>query len=201
MKIILLALLVSITSIALAEPSGSQPKNAELPLIAAPTFKEPLDASFSVAKGSWVPADGILTGAEVPADKHVAVLHHNVGLKTAVVECEFKLDGSPAFLVGCNGKGHIGRVVIKPTGVDIAEDSAKTSHVIASLKMPVAPGEWHKLRVEWTADQMSATLDGKSVEAKNDYLARPKAQTWFAVPKTKTEIRNLTIRGEKTDEK
>ena len=29
---------------------------AELPIIAAPTFEGPLDASFSVAKGTWTPA-------------------------------------------------------------------------------------------------------------------------------------------------
>src|ERR1700736_2783794 len=129
MKTALLTVFVLIASVALAEQSASPAKEGELPVIVAPSFEEPLDSSFSVAKGSWIPSKGILTAAELPADKHVAVLHHNVALSSAVIELEFKLDGSPAFLVGCDGKkGHIGRVVSKPTGVDIAEDSAKPSH-------------------------------------------------------------------------
>jgi hypothetical protein len=202
MKTTLLTVFLLIASAAFAEQPGSTAKESELPVIAAPSFEEPLDSSFSVANGSWTPAKGILTAVELPADKHVAVLHHNVGLSSAVIELEFKLDGSPAFLVGCDGKkGHVGRVVVKPTGVDIAEDSAKPSHVIATLKTPVASGQWHQLRVEWKQDEMIATLDGQTVSAKHEYLATPKARSWLAVPKTKTEIQKLTIRGEKTESK
>jgi len=200
MKIALAAVTLLIASIALADQAGPPAKEGELPLIIAPTFEGPLDPSFSIAKGSWTAAMGVLTAAEVVEDKHVAVLHHNVGLRSAVIECDFRLDCSPAFLVGCDGKSHhVGRVVVKPTGVDIAEDSAKASHVIATLKTPVAAGQWHHLRVEWTGDEMIATLDGQTVRAKNDYFATPKTRSWLAVPKSKTEIRKLTIRGEKTD--
>ena len=81
--------------------------------------------------------------------------------------------------------------------MDIAEDSAKASHVIASLKTPVAQEQWHHLRVEWTADEMIATLDGQTVKARHPYFATPKSRSWLAVPKSKTEIRSLVIRGEK----
>jgi hypothetical protein len=200
MKTTLLTVLLLIASVAVADQSQPPAKEAERPLISAPSFEEPLDSSFSVAKGSWTPADGILTAAEIPADKHVAVLHHNVGLRSAVIECEFRLDGSPQFLVGCDGKKvHVGRVVIKATGVDIAEDSVKPSHVIATLKMPVAANQWHQLRVEWTQDEMIATLDGQTVRAKHEYFATPKSRSWLAVPKSKAEIRKFTIRGDKTE--
>ena len=29
---------------------------------------------------------------EIPEDKHVAVLHHNVGLRAGIIDCEFRLD-------------------------------------------------------------------------------------------------------------
>ena len=197
----LLASLLIVGAIVAEEP-GRAAKTVELPLIVAPGFKEPLDSSFSIGKGSWTPADGVLVAEEVAADKHVAVLHHNVGLSAAVIECEFKLEGSPAFLVGCDGKkGHIGRVVVKGGSVEIAEDSTKASHVIATLKMPVAQNEWHHLRVEWTGDAMVAILDDQKLEAKDPYFANAKSRTWLAVPKTKTEVRKLTIRGEKTEAK
>jgi hypothetical protein len=199
MKTALYAVALLIVTAALVAAADAPVKDGELPIVAAPDFNGPLDSSFSVAKGTWTPAMGVLTAAEVPEDKHVAVLHHNAGLGSAVIECDFRLEGSPSFLIGCDGKTHhVGRVVVKGTGVDIAEDSAKTSHVIATLKMPVASEQWHHLRVEWKKDEMIATLDGQTVSAKHDYFATPKTRSWLAVPKSKTEIRKLTIRGEKT---
>jgi hypothetical protein len=65
--------------------------------------------------------------------------------------------------------------------------------------MPVTTGQWHQLRVEWKQDEMIATLDGQTVQAKHDYFSTPRTRSWLAVPKTKTEIRKLTIRGEKTE--
>jgi hypothetical protein len=213
MKTTLFAVCLLLTTIVAADDALAPAKDAgkaparqldngtELPIIAAPTFEGPLDASFSVAKGTWTPAGGILTAVEVAEEKHVAVLHHLAGLRSAVIECEFRLSGSPQFLVGCDGKGHhVGRVVVRGAGfVDIAEDSGKNSHVIASVKTPVAQEQWHHLRVEWMGDEMIATLDGQMVKARHEYFATPKVRSWLAVPKSKTEIRKLVIRGERTE--
>lgn len=202
MKTIIAMLLLCIVSLSLTAMADAPAKETELPLIASPAFDAPLDASFKIAKGKWEPAAGVLTASEVAEDKHVAVLHHLVGLSSAVIDLEFRLEGSPAFLVGCDSKSHhVGRVVVKPAGIDIAEDTEKTSHVIATLKMPVAKEQWHHLRVEWKADEMIATLDEQTVRAKHAFFSTPKARSWLAVPKTKTEIRKLTIRGEKTEGK
>ncbi len=62
--------------------------------IAAPDLKGPLPKEWKVAKGTWEARDGVLTGTEVPAEKHAAVLWHQVPLQNAVVECEFMFDGS-----------------------------------------------------------------------------------------------------------
>lgn len=168
-----------------------------LPVIAAPSFKEPLDASWSVAKGRWTPADGVLEVVELAEDKHVPVLHHKVGLQSAVVECEFLLDGPGSFLVGCDGEKHVGRVVINAAGLSIAEDSVAPSHTIAKLPLPVKQGVWHRLRVEWQGDQMAARLDGQELRAQHAYLTTPKTRSWLAVGKA-AKVRNLTINGEKT---
>jgi hypothetical protein len=172
--------------------------NGALPAIAAPGFAEPLDAVWSIAKGSWVPTNGVLTAAELPADKHVAVLHHKVGLSVAVIELDFRLDGSPSIIIGCDGKTHIGRVCISAAALSIAEDSVKPSHTIATLKTPTAPGAWHHLRVEWKADQMAANLDGHELRAQHAFLATPKARSWIAVGKSSAQIRGLKINGVKT---
>lgn len=175
--------------------------NGALTEIAAPDFNAPLDSNWNIAKGTWVPTNGVLTAAELPADKHVAVLHHKVGLAAAVIEFEFRLNGSPSIIIGCDGKGHVGRVSISAAAMSIAEDSVKPSHVIATLKTPTATGEWHRVHIEWKGDQMAANLDGHELRAQHAFLATPKVRSWIAVGKSNAQIRNLKICGTKTEAK
>ncbi len=167
-----------------------------LPSIAAPTFREPLEASFSVAKGKWTPQDGVVHALDLPEEKHIPVLHHHVGLASAVIEVDFLLDGLTSLLVGCDSDKHIGRVVVNVAGLSIAEDSAKPSHTLAKLPVPVKPGEWHHLRVEWQVDQMAANLDGHELRAQHAFLATPKSRSWLAAGKS-VQLRNLQISGKK----
>jgi hypothetical protein len=166
-----------------------------LPVLAAPTFKEPLDAAWSVAKGKWTPNDGVLDVLDVAEEKHIPVLHHKAGLASATIEVEFMIDGPGTFLVGCDSDKHVGRVVVNGGSVSIAEDSVKPSHIIAKTDMAVKPGEWHHLRVEWTGDLMAANLDGKEVRAQHEYLATPKVRSWLAAGKS-VHVRNLKVSGE-----
>ncbi len=141
-------LALAFTLPSLAAEKTSLLHERELPVIATPDFTAPLDATWSIAHGRWTPKDGVLTVVNLPENKHVPVLHHNVGLDSAVIECDFRLDGPGSFLVGCDAKKHVGRVVVTADGISIAEDSVKPSHTIATLKIPVKLGEWHHLRVE-----------------------------------------------------
>ncbi|WP_176159161.1 hypothetical protein [Prosthecobacter debontii] len=168
----------------------SQPQ----PEIASPSFKEPLDKTWSIAHGRWTPREGVLDVVELPENKHVPVLHHKVPLQTAVIECEVRFDKPGTFLVGCDATKHVGRVIVKPDGLSIAEDSVKPSHTLATLKLPVKTGEWHHLRVEWTGDQMAANLDGHTLKAQHPYLATPKTRSWLAVGKA-AQVRALKVSG------
>ena len=199
MKLQLLTALASMVlcTSAWAQPTKSLLHERELPVVAAPSFTEPLAAPFSEAKGKWTPTDGVLSVLDIPAEKHIPVLHHKVALVDAVIECEFRFDGPGSFLVGCDSDKHVGRVVINATGMSIAEDSAKPSHTIAKVQTPVKQGEWHHLRVEWKGDQMVACMDGKVLRAQHAFLATPKARSWLAANQT-VKVRNLTIRGETT---
>lgn len=172
----------------------------KLPLLASPDFNGPLDASFSIAKGKWTPENGVLNVLDLPEQKHIPVLHHKVGLTAATIEVEFLIEKAGSFLVGCDSDKHVGRVVINAAGLSIAEDSVKPSHTIAKLPMPVKPGEWHHLRVEWQGDQMAANLDGKELKAGHAFLATPKARSWLAAGPV-VKVRNLKISGEKTPAK
>jgi hypothetical protein len=191
---------IIILNLAFAETIFSQEDKSllnetALPLISAPSFAESLGASFVTAKGQWIPADGALSVVDIPKEKHIPVLHHKVGLASAVIELEFRWDGTGSFLVGCDSDKHIGRVVINAKGLSIAEDSVKPSHTIAKLPLAVKQGEWHKLRVEWKGDQMAARLDGLELRAQHSFLATEKLRSWLAASHL-VKIRNLKIRGE-----
>ena len=132
---------------------------------------------------------------DIPAEKHIPVLHHKVGLASALIELEFRWDGAGSFLVGCDSDKHVGRVVINAKGLSIAEDSVKPSHTIAQIPLAVKQGEWHKLRVEWKGDQMAARLDGTELRAQHAFLATAKSRSWLAASQT-VKVRNLKISGE-----
>ena len=191
-----LALLtLTFTSAALAQKDKPLLHDAALPEIAVPSFAEPLSVPFVTSKGQWIPSDGVLSVVDIPAEKHIPVLHHKIGLASAVIELEFRLDGPGSFLVGCDSSKHVGRVVINAKGLSIAEDSVKPSHTIAELPLAVKQGQWHKLRVEWKGDQMAARLDGNELRAQHPFLATEKSRSWLAASQT-VKVRNLKISGE-----
>jgi hypothetical protein len=165
-------------------------------IIAEPDFKTPLDGSFHIAKGEWTPLDGEISVVNLPEEKHIPVLHHQVGLESAVIEVEFQFDGPGNLLVGCDSDKHIGRVVVNAAGLSIAEDSVKPSHTIATLKVEARSGKWNKLRVEWTGDKMAASLNGEDLTAEHSYLATAKKRSWLAAGDG-VKIRNLRISGVK----
>lgn len=189
-----LAALLAISSFTFAGDAKPLLHDHALTVLAAPDFKGPLDASFSIAKGRWTPEGGVLSVLDLPEEKHIPVLHHKVGLASATIEVEFLIEGPGSFLVGCDSDKHVGRVVINASGLSIAEDSVKPSHTIAKLPMAVKPNEWHKLRVEWKGDQMAASLDGQELRAQHSFLATPKARSWLAAGKS-VKVRNLKISG------
>lgn len=191
----LLAASLALISISWAQEEKPLLHDHPLPLLAAPDFKGPLDASFSIAKGKWTPQDGVMSVLDLPEQKHIPVLHHKMGLASATIEVEFMIEGPGTFLVGCDSAKHVGRVVVTATQLSIAEDTVAPSHTIAKLPMTVKPNEWHKLRVEWRGDQMAANLDGQELKAQHPYFATTKARSWLAAGKS-VKVRNLKISGE-----
>jgi len=186
----LLALLASLTTVC-AE---------DLPVLAAPDLKSPLDATWKIAHGTYEPKDGVLVCAEKPENKHVAVLWHQVGWNSGVIECEFRFDGSKILILGCDGQtpkglAHIGRVVITPKMISIAEDSLKPSHIIAKAPADLKSGEWHRLSFAWSGDRITLKVNDLAIDASHTYLASAKSRSWIAVGGQTASIRALKISG------
>jgi hypothetical protein len=166
----------------------------EPPVIVAPDLSSPFGEPWKIPHGEWKPAGGVLRMTEIPARKHVPVLQHWVGLKTAVIELEYRQDVPATFYVGCDSEKHVGRVVITAKEVHIAEDSVKPSHILARMPLDTVKGEWRHVRVEWTEDRMAVRINGKELSASHPFLATPKVRSWIAGAKA-AEVRNFVIRG------
>ena len=165
-------------------------------VISQPDLRQPLGAEWSVAKGKWTPADGVLTAVEIPEEKHVSVLHLATGPVSLVVDCEFRFNGGKIFYVGCDGTKHVGRLVITEKNATLAEDSSEVpgktpSHVLAETKLDLKQGDWQQLRVEYVGNQMAARLNGQVMKVQNEYLATPKVRWWFAAGGDNVQIRNI----------
>lgn len=67
---LLLAVLlpIGLAADSLVRPAKSLLHDQELPLLASPDFKAPLDKSFRVAKGQWTVEDGVLKVLDLPTE-------------------------------------------------------------------------------------------------------------------------------------
>ena len=86
--------------------SGPLLVEAEPPVIVAPALKSAFAEPWKIPHGEWKPNGGVLRMTEIPARKHVPVLQHWVGLKTAVIELEFRQDATTTFYIGCDAEKH-----------------------------------------------------------------------------------------------
>lgn len=195
MKLPLLSLLLAVSALA-AEPPPLLVVSGKV--LTQPDLKQPLGPEWSVGKGKWELADGVITASEIPEEKHVAVLHLATGPTSLVVECEFRLMDNKIFYVGCDGAKHVGRLIVTPKSARLAEDSTEVkgktpSHTLAETAVDLKPEEWQHLRVEYTGDQMAARLNGAELRAQNPYLATPKVRWWLAAGGAGTQVRNIRV--------
>jgi hypothetical protein len=171
-------------------------------VITAPDLKSPLGPEWTVAKGKWEPADGVLKSTEIPAEKHSAVLWLKTGPTPIVFECEFRFGSAKVFYIGCDAASHVGRLVLVPKKAQLAHDSPenpvgangkRTSATITEKAIDLKPDEWQKVRVEFTGDQLAARLNDVEMKAQHPYLATPKQRWWFAAGGGTAEIRNIHV--------
>jgi hypothetical protein len=93
------------------------------------------------------------------------------------------------------GLKHVGRFVVTPKQISIAEDSIKPSQTLAKLPADLKSGVWHKLHLEWNGDQIAIQLDELALQARHAFLATPKTRSWIAVGGQTASIRGLKISG------
>jgi hypothetical protein len=164
-------------------------------VISQPDFKQPLGPEWSVGKGKWTPADGVLTSTDLPEEKHIPVLHLATGPVDVVVDCEFCFNSGKTFLVGFDSTKHVGRVVITAKNIKLCEDSTEVkgktpSDTLAEAAIDLKPEDWQRLHVEYSDGKLAVRLNGQELRAEHPYLATPKVRWWFAA-NDKVQVRNV----------
>lgn len=122
---------------------------------------------WKVTKGRWERNDLGTSGAELPADKHNAIMRLPVKLDAFVVAFDVRLDGAASFAFSINNaKEQLARVILAPTYVSLRRDDydgdgPEKAFTLFTKPTPNDPGTWHSVVFEMVGDTVVLTVDGK----------------------------------------
>ncbi len=177
------------------------------PMLAVPgavIYESKLDsapgAPWKAAKGKWELSDGAWKGSELVEDKHGAVIRLPNQLQDFVVEYEFKFEGARATSLSINAvKDHMARISITPKSVTIQKDDndhegPDKAVIFARFSVDLAPGVWHKVRLEMVGDKMVGRVNDLVAWGSDPLFLTKKAAPGFTVSGESVAFRNLSIR-------
>jgi len=159
-----------------------------------------LDAkTWNAAKGKWEIAAGGLKGVELAADKHGAVIRRQFPFKDAIIQFDVQVNGCRQTTFSINeAKAHLARVLFNKDGFIMQKDDRDHAGPdkavrFGNVALPLKPGEWHTVVIEFKGEEMVATMDGKSIAGANPALLTPKANFGFTVAGESATYRNLRV--------
>ena len=179
------------------QPQISEPGNAATQL----TFDQALDTSFVPVKGEWKIVDGCVTGKELAADKHAAVLNYQKKNRNSVVRFSFKLDGTTTgFHFSLNhAGGHLYRVIVTPQGVTInldknKKEAASRAQMLARAAGNFEQGKWYTMQVEMLGEKVAVQTDnGLAIQASHPTLDTDKPNYRFVMKGESLSIDDLQV--------
>lgn len=176
------------------------------PLLAVPgkvLFENKLDtalpSTWKAAKGKWEIVDGTLSGSELPADKHGAVIRLAEKIPDFIIEYEFKFEGAKSTSLSINAvKDHMSRINITPNAVTIRRDDndhegPDKAVTYAVFPTKFEPGTWHKVRMEMVGDTLLGQVDDLTAYGSDPLFATQKMSPGFTCAGESIHIRNLAI--------
>jgi hypothetical protein len=156
-------------------------------LLSSEDFAGPeLGAEWKRAHGSWTIVDGALRGKELAEDNHAAVLKHALPAKDVVLQFSFKFDGAKQATCSFDGKGHICRVILTPSGFslrrDVPKNGAEKPQTLAKAELDLKPGTWHTMLIEIRGKEFLAQVDDRATAvAEHEGIALDKTTFGFPV--------------------
>jgi hypothetical protein len=155
---------------------------------------------WSVVKGTWQVADGVLVASEKKEDAHAGVLVCQAPHRDSAIQFSFQLAGADALHLSLNrAKGHLFRVIITPDGVVVNKDKdkknpASKAEVLGRGKAEFAPGTWHTMLVEMQGEQVVVQTDGGVlIKATSAALAADKPNYRFIIRGSSARLDDVKI--------
>ncbi len=140
-----------------------------------------LSKSWATAKGTWTVKDGKLSGVELAADKHAAVLTYKLPHTDSAVRLSFQLAGSKGFHLSFNHpKGHLFRVMVTEKGALVRTDKdkknpASKSVIINKQAGKFEQGKWYSILCETKGDKVAVQFsNGVKLEGAHQSLTKKK---------------------------
>lgn len=158
--------------------------------------------------GSWKQVDGVLKGAERPADKHAAALRRVIETEDADYELKFRFTGKgKGFHFGFDPargelpkKGHLFSIVVTPESwkilrhADKRDVKAYPNKNLAMSKATFEADKWYTLKVMTRGEAVTATISGmKSLKASDPEFGVRKPTLVFRCLGDGIEIDDLKV--------
>lgn len=151
------------------------------------------------AKGEWKAEEGALSGMELEADDHAAVLKRAMPVKDVVVEFAVKLgDAQNMSFSMDDAKDHVCRVMLTPAGFQAKKDDndhegPDVGKPFNNVATKLDTDEWHTVRVEILGEEMVAQIDEEVSMGSDPLLATEKAKWGFTVAGGPVLIKDLKV--------
>lgn len=170
------------------------------PTIADSFDKSKLGKKWVVAKGEWKVVGGAISGKELPADKHAAVLNFQQPNTDSAIQFSFKLDGAKGFNLSFNkARGHLFRVAVAGDGLTITLDKDKKDPKSRPQRLAKAggkfeQGEWYTMLVVVEGPGVSVKTDnGLSVSASHSTLSQAKPNYRFVMRGASLQLDDVKV--------
>jgi len=143
------------------------------------SFTSDLSKDWFWGLGTWKAENGVLRGFESGPRRHGPVKMRKLPLQDATMECEFRLEAKATFagiiFNGSQERGHLVHLVMSKDQLRILAHPKKgETKELVKVPAKLAIGEWHRVKLVFKGQTMTATIDGQTLSAENPCIAEEK---------------------------
>ena len=152
---------------------------AEPKVLLEESFTSDLSKDWFWGLGTWKAENGVLRGFESGPRRHGPVKMRKLPLQDATMECEFRLEAKATFagiiFNGSQERGHLVHLVMSKDQLRILAHPKKgETKELVKVPAKLAIGEWHRVKLVFKGQTMTATIDGQTLSAENPCIAEEK---------------------------
>lgn len=157
------------------------------------------EGTWKMRPGKWEFSENGLTGVELAADDHAAVIKQQLPLKDVIIEFDVLLGGAKSAMFGIDdSKDHVCRVTLTKFSFQARKDDndhegPDKSKPFNSVNEDFDTDEWHTVRIELLGEEMLAQIGDHISLGTDPLLATEKAKWGFIVAGEQAGFRDLTI--------